>query len=370
MATVTARLGRLINTQRLVRDPAQLACAKRLDALAARVRAAAKADEGLLGKARSILRGARRADGQGRLRGLYIWGSVGRGKTFLMDLFVETLPASMRQRSHFYRFMREVHAGLNARKGMENPLEDIARQIAAGTRVLCFDELFVSDIGDAMILGTLFEALFRQGVVLVATSNVPPGQLYRDGLQRQRFLPAIAQIEEHTETVQLDNGVDYRRRHLVQGGTYLDSSAADAQPRLLRLFEDLNGAPPGGPTQILVEGRPIEVLHGAPDMVWFDFDAICEGPRSQNDYIDLAHDYHTVFISRVPVFDATREDAARRFIMLVDEFYDRGVKLVLSAAAPPPGLYRGERLRFEFERTASRLIEMQGEEYLARQHRA
>ena len=266
--------------------------------------------------------------------------------------------------------MRDVHAELATLKGQENPLELVAAGIARQARVLCFDEFFVSDIGDAMILGTLLGALFRRGVTLVATSNVPPAQLYKDGLQRKRFLPAIDLLQHHTEVLQLEGGTDYRMRHLQQGGTYLDAGRADTAARLERLFTDLNGAPAEGPGRITVEGRDIPVQRASADMVWFEFTDICEGARSQNDYIDLAHDYHTVFIAHVPLFDATREDAARRFIMLVDEFYDRGVKLVLSAAAEPHQLYRGERLGFEFERTASRLVEMQSTEYLAQQHRA
>lgn len=385
--SVGSRLSRLIETQQLTRDPAQVECARKLDELRAALIAGDGGRGDLLGDMRSLL--TRNGDARrGRLlgivrslfprtgrpasqtpvRGLYIWGSVGRGKTFLMDLFFESLPAGLGRRSHFYRFMREVHARLGALKEVENPLRIVAADIARNLRVLCFDELFVSDIGDAMILGTLFEALFRQGVTLVATSNVPPDQLYKDGLQRQRFLPAIALLQRHTQVLQLDGGVDYRLRHLTQNGTYLDSAAPETRARMEQLFASLSGLPAAESATLSVEGRPIAARRAAPDLVWFDFAEICEGPRSQNDYIDLAHDYHTVFVSDVPVFDARSENAARRFIMLVDEFYDRGVKLVLSAAAAATALYRGERLAFEFERAASRLIEMQSAEYLARQH--
>jgi cell division protein ZapE len=365
LSTVLARLTSLIDAGRLARDPAQLECARKLDALAASL--AAPRAGGLLSLLRLPWSGVEEIE---PVRGLYIWGSVGRGKTFLMDLFFESLGTPPRRRSHFYRFMRDVHAELATLKGVENPLEQVAERIARQTRVLCFDEFFVSDIGDAMILGTLFAALFRRGVTLVATSNAPPDQLYKDGLQRQRFLPAIDLLQRHTEVVKLDGGVDYRLRHLEHSGTYLDSATPQSLQTLSRLFTDLNGAPGSGAGQLRIEGREIRVQQQTADMVWFEFGDICEGARSQNDYIDLAHDYHTVFVSNVPVFDTTREDAARRFIMLVDEFYDRGVKLVLSAAAPPQELYRGERLKFEFERTASRLIEMQSADYLAQQHRA
>ncbi len=359
------RLNAQIDAGRLVRDPAQLDCARKLDLLATAL--AEPRAGGLLSLLRLPFGGGEPLE---PVRGLYIWGSVGRGKTFLMDQFFDSLGFEERRRSHFYRFMRDVHGHLAQLKGVENPLETVAEDISRQVRVLCFDEFFVSDIGDAMILGTLFGALFRRGVTLVATSNVPPDQLYKDGLQRQRFLPAIALLQRHTEVVKLDGGVDYRLRHLEQSGTYLDSSQPQTAERLQRLFADLNGAPAAGAGSIRIDGRPIPVQRQTADMVWFDFGAICEGARSQNDYIDLAHDYHTVFVSNVPVFDALREDAARRFIMLVDEFYDRGVKLVLSAAAAPNALYRGERLKFEFERTASRLIEMQSAQYLAQQHRA
>jgi len=405
--SVLSRLTRLIETQQLARDPAQVECARKLDELRAALVAGDAARGGLLGAGRSLfpqtgdgthggLPGAARGPfarigdaAHGGLlrtvrglfargghlaspapRGLYIWGSVGRGKTFLMDLFFESLPPGLGRRSHFYRFMREVHTRLGKLKEVENPLQIVAADIARDLRVLCFDELFVSDIGDAMILGALFEALFRQGVTLVATSNVPPDQLYKEGLQRQRFLPAIALLQRHTQVLKLDGGVDYRLRHLTQSGTYLDSTAPDTGARMEQLFDSLSGLPTAGPATLSVEDRPIAARRATPDMVWFDFSEICEGPRSQNDYIDLAHDYHTVFVSSVPVFDARSENAARRFIMLVDEFYDRGVKLVVSAAAAPTVLYRGERLAFEFERTTSRLIEMQSAQYLAQQHRA
>lgn len=363
--TVLAKLAGQIEAHKLLPDPQQLQCARRLDV----VRAALQADRG--GGLLSNLRLPWTTPPAIRpVRGLYIWGGVGRGKTCLMDLFYDSLNFKERERSHFYRFMRDIHVRLNTLKKVENPLETVAQDISQRIRVLCFDELFVSDIADAMILGTLFDALFHRGVTLVATSNVPPEELYKGGLQRQRFLPAIDLLKRHLNVLHLDGSVDYRLRHLQQSGTYLDAAATETASRMKQLFLDLNGHAGSGPRAVQVEGRSIEALDTSPDIIWFDFAALCEGPRSQNDYIDLAHDYHTVFVSGVPVFDSAREDAARRFIMLVDEFYDRGVKLVLSAAAPPTGLYHGERLRFEFERTASRLIEMQSGDYLAQQHRA
>ena len=363
--TVLARLSRQIESQKLLRDPQQLHCAQKLDAL--RSQFDAPSGGGPLSGLRLPWLPSPVAE---PVRGLYIWGSVGRGKTYLMDLFYESLTIEQRQRSHFYRFMREVHTELHALKGVENPLEQVAQGIAQCARILCFDELFVSDIGDAMILGSLFDALFRRGVTLVATSNLPPDELYKEGLQRQRFLPAIELLKRHCEVLHLDGGIDYRLRHLQQSGTYLDSTAPATCERIRKLFIDLQGRAGSGARTVQVNGRGIEAIDTSSDIVWFDFSSLCEGPRSQNDYIDLAHDYHTVFVSGVPVFDTTNDDAARRFVMLVDEFYDRGVKLVLSAAAAPSALYRGERLAFEFERTASRLIEMQSAAYLAQQHRA
>jgi cell division protein ZapE len=236
-------------------------------------------------------------------------------------------------------------------------------------QVLCFDELFVTDIADAMILGGLFGSLFRRGVTLVATSNVPPGELYRDGLQRQRFLPAIELIERHVEVVTAGGDRDYRLRQLTHAGTYLPSSAPGTTGRLRALFAELSDHADASDGTVEIEGRPIPVVRQSEGAVWFEFDALCGGPRSQDDYIEIARNYQSVVVSNVPVMDTALENEARRFIALVDELYDRCVKLVLSAAAPPAQLYRGERLLLEFQRTASRLAEMQSEEYLARGHR-
>lgn len=304
------------------------------------------------------------------VRGAYLWGGVGRGKTWLMDLFFQNLPLQKKQRSHFHRFMYEVHERLRSLHDRADPLAEVAAAIAEGSRVLCFDELFVDDIADAMILGGLFRHLVERRVTLVFTSNVPPSGLYRDGLQRARFLPAIELLEKHTAVVAVNGDTDYRLRQLTQASIYLASDALDAHDRLFEIFEDLADGPGDPAGEIEIEGRRVPFVRESENVVWFEFAAVCAGPRGKDDYIWLAREYQSVIVAGVPVFDETRENEARRFVAMVDEFYDRGVKLILSAAAPPTGLYRGQRLRFEFERTASRLVEMQSEQYLAREHLA
>jgi len=302
-------------------------------------------------------------------RGLYLWGGVGRGKTFLMDLFFESLPFAERQRRHFHRFMYEVHGKLAALAHTAAPLEEIAKDVARKTHVLCLDELFVSDIADAMIVGGLLRALFRRGVALVATSNLPPRRLYENGLQRERFVPAIDLLERHTRVLEVDAGIDYRLRDLTSAGIYFTSGASETKAQLAALFKKL--AAGGGPHtgSVHIEGRSIDVVQEAGTAVWFEFAALCTGPRSQNDYIEIARAYQAVFLADVPQFDVDHDNEARRFIALIDELYDHGVKLIVSAAAQPGQLYRGERLSLEFERAASRLVEMQSQEYLAREHR-
>ena len=348
-------------------DPAQLAVVSRLEALRSRLIASHHSRVPL---GERLLRAIGRGGGPAGVRGLYLWGPVGRGKTWLMDLFFQSLPFPERRRRHFHRFMHDAHAELGSLGEVAAPLETVADRLAADMRVLCFDELFVTDIADAMILGGLFGALFRRGVTLVATSNVPPGDLYRDGLQRQRFLPAIELIERHVEVVAAGGDRDYRLRQLTQAGTYLPSKDAGTGAKLHALFAQLSGHDDASAGVVEIEGRPIPVVRAGEVAVWFDFEALCSGPRSQEDYIEIARDYQSVVVSDVPVLDALRENEARRFIALIDELYDHCVKLVISAAAPPAQLYRGDRLLLEFQRTASRLTEMQSEEYLAREHRA
>jgi len=301
--------------------------------------------------------------------GLYLWGAVGRGKTWLMDMFYDSLPFAQKRRRHFHRFMQDVHHGLKEHAGHQAPLERVADDIAAGVEVLCFDEFFVSDIADAMILGTLLAALFARGVTLVATSNSPPDELYRDGLQRQRFLPAIEQIRQHTRVITVDGGTDYRLRRLTRAGTYLLTTTPGTEARLAGLFRGLTHGATARTGEIEVAGRSIRTVAMNPLAIWFEFQDICEGPRSTEDYIDIARNWPTVLVAHVPVLTRQDEDAARRFIALVDELYDRRVNLVVTAAAPLPQLYQGERLQFEFQRVLSRLNEMQTPEYLSQPHR-
>jgi cell division protein ZapE len=345
-------------------DAAQLAAIKHLERLRAELTTAASAP---LGK--RLLRGLTRDNG-GAPRGVYLWGGVGRGKTWLMDLFYSSLAITQKRRTHFYRFMQEVHADLKRLKGMQSPLEGVADKIAKKAQVICFDELFVSDIADAMILAGLFGALTRRGVALVFTSNVKPKDLYKAGLQRDRFTPTIALIEKHCDVIAVDGGVDYRLRQLTKATIYLPADAADTQQKLEELFDELSDDDVETDGTITVNHRKIKVLRESENVIWFDFAALCEGPRSPADYISLASEYQSVIISGVPVLHDTADNAARRFISVIDEFYDRGVKVVVSAAAAPSELYKGEKLKFEFQRTASRLIDMQSEEYLARAHRA
>ena len=348
-------------------DAAQLAAAGKLDDLRNRLVAAHSAS--VSSPMRRWLGSLVGGSASQPERGLYLWGGVGRGKTWLMDMFFESLPFPEKRRRHFHRFMHDVHTELKGLQNRESPLESVAEQIAREARVLCFDELFVADIADAMILGGLFEALFKRGVTLVATSNVPPQDLYKDGLQRQRFLPAIDLIRRNVDVLNVDGATDYRLRQLTQAGTYLLSAAPDTPQRLDTLFVELAHYDSSTGGSIEIEGRTIPVVRQSSSAVWFEFDAVCGGPRSQDDYIEIAREYQSVIVADVPVLDSLRENQARRFIALVDELYDRNVNLIVSAAAPPVELYRGDRLGFQFERTVGRLIEMQSEDYLAREHR-
>lgn len=305
------------------------------------------------------------------VKGIYLWGGVGRGKTYLMDSFYDALPFEQKMRTHFHRFMRHVHAELTRLKGEKNPLEKVADALAEKTRVICFDEFFVSDITDAMILANLLRALFNRGITLVTTSNIQPEGLYENGLQRERFLPAIALLQAHTESVNVDSGIDYRLRALTRAELYHSPLGPQAEAALERCFSDLVPDPKTVKQDVVleVEGRAIHARAEAEDVVWFDFRALCDGPRSQHDYITLAKEYNAVIVADVPALGRHNEDQARRFIYLVDEFYDRRVKLIVSAARPLGELYGEGKLGFEFARTISRLLEMQSHDYLALAHR-
>lgn len=315
-------------------------------------------------------KGGRDADAA-PVRGLYFWGGVGRGKTYLMDNFYESLPFEQKMRTHFHRFMKRVHAELRSLSGEKNPLEVVAERLSVEAKVICFDEFFVSDITDAMILANLLDGLFRRGVSLVATSNIVPDGLYKDGLQRARFLPAIALLNKHTEVVNVDGGVDYRLRALEQAELYHYPLDEAADKSLMASFESLvpDKSVIRAAVTLDIEGRPIESKYVADDVAWFDFMALCDGPRSQNDYIELAREFHAVIISDIPQLGGLKDDQARRFLNLVDEFYDRCVKLIISAQVPLEQIYAGGRLSFEYDRTVSRLLEMQSREFLARAHK-
>lgn len=326
--------------------------------------AASHSKPGLLGK----LFGKKE---QAPVKGLYFWGGVGRGKTYLVDTFFEALPFKKKVRTHFHRFMKRVHEELKTLDGEKNPLTIIAKRFANEARVICFDEFFVSDITDAMILGTLMEELFKNGVTLVATSNIVPDGLYKDGLQRARFLPAIALIKQNTEIVNVDSGVDYRLRHLEQAELYhfpLDDAAEQQLRDSFRaLTPDCVKATEND--ELIIENRKILAKLTCDDVAWFDFRELCDGPRSQNDYIELGKIFHAVLLSGVEQMSVKTDDIARRFINMVDEFYDRNVKLIISAEVELKDLYSGGRLNFEFQRTLSRLLEMQSHEFLTRAHK-
>jgi cell division protein ZapE len=319
-------------------------------------------EAGLLGKF-SFLKGNPKP-----VQGLYFWGGVGRGKTWLMDLFYESIPFRRKMRVHFHRFMRRVHKELKQLEGSKDPLDQVADGIAQEAVLLCFDEFFVSDITDAMILGTLLDRLFERGVTLVATSNIPPERLYENGLQRERFLPAIRHIQSRTRVLNVDGGVDYRLRALTRAELYHYPLDEGADASLQESFNQLAVGEGESGVTIDIEGRPISCRCLCDDVAWFDFEALCDGPRSQNDYIELSREFHTVLLSNVPCLSRGMDDQARRFINLVDEFYDRRVNLVMSAEVPLESLYQGSHLGFEFQRTTSRLLEMQSEEYLAQAH--
>lgn len=302
------------------------------------------------------------------VRGLYMWGGVGRGKTWLMDMFYQSLPGERKQRLHFHRFMLHVHEELGQLQGQTDPLDIIADRFKAKTDVLCFDEFFVSDITDAMLLGGLMKALFNRGITLVATSNIPPDELYRNGLQRARFLPAIEAIKQYCDVMNVDAGIDYRLRTLTQAHLWLTPLNDETRQQMDTLWRALAGGTRANVPTLEINHRPLATLGVENQTLAVSFETLCVEARSQHDYIELSRQFHTVMLHDVAVMTPLMESEARRFIALVDEFYERHVKLVVSAAAPMFEIYRGERLKFEFQRCLSRLQEMQSEEYLKREH--
>ncbi|MFT2789431.1 cell division protein ZapE [Serratia sp. T13T92] len=302
------------------------------------------------------------------VQGLYMWGGVGRGKTWLMDLFFHSLPGDRKLRLHFHRFMLRVHEELTELQGQENPLEIVADGFKAQTDVLCFDEFFVSDITDAMLLATLLQALFARGITLVATSNIIPDNLYRNGLQRARFLPAIDLINEYCDVMNVDAGIDYRLRTLTQAHLYLTPLNQQTQDTMDHIFLKLAGHAGEEAPVLQINHRPMPTLRAVEGVLAIDFHTLCEEPRSQLDYIALSRLYHSVMLYNVRIMGPLKENTARRFLALVDEFYERHVKLVIAAEASMFEIYQGEQLKFEFQRCLSRLQEMQSEEYLKLPH--
>jgi cell division protein ZapE len=331
--------------------------------------AAAPASSGLRAKFGKLL-GKRESTSSAPVRGLYMWGGVGRGKTWLMDMFYLSLPGERKQRLHFHRFMLRVHEELTALQGHSDPLEIVADRFKSETDVLCFDEFFVSDITDAMLLGGLMKALFARGITLVATSNIPPDELYRNGLQRARFIPAIEAIKEHCDIMNVDAGIDYRLRTLTQAHLWLSPLTDETRQQMDTLWLALAGTKRETAPVLEINHRPLATMGADNQTLAVSFETLCVDARSQHDYIALSRLFHTVMLFDVPVMTGLMESEARRFIALVDEFYERHVKLVVSAAVPLYTIYQGERLKFEFQRCLSRLQEMQSEEYLKREHLA
>ncbi len=302
------------------------------------------------------------------VKGLYLWGSVGRGKTYLMDLFFEAVPLTKKRRYHFHYFMQQMQAALRQHQGQVDPLEKIAEELAQQVRLLCFDEMFVQDITDAMILGGLFDALFKRGICVVMTSNIPCEDLYENGLQRARFLPAIQLLLTHLQQWELGHGCDHRLRQLQQANLYHFPITPLSEHYLQKVFFQLSpqSVQTGGSFHLL--GREVPVVAVGHEVIWFAFSALCQTPRSVADYIELARYFRAVIIANVPVLNADDDDAVRRFVHLVDTFYDRRVKLILLAQVSIADLYQGNQLLFEFARTRSRLVEMQSSNYLALAH--
>ena len=374
---VSAAYAAQVQNQNFQADSAQILVARKLDDLCEALAAQPKPGKaGMLG----WLFGAR--DTSGQIRSLYIWGAVGRGKTMLMDMFFDLVPLNSKRRVHFNAFMSDVHARIHAwrqekRRGQttgiyrgDDPLAPVAEALAADAALLCFDEFSVTDIADAMILGRLFQALWAQGVVIVATSNVAPGDLYRDGLNRALFLPFITLIGEHMNVLRLDAAKDFRLEKLSSAPVYFVPADAAAHAALDEAFAALAGGASPRPMRLPLLGREIFVPIAATGIARFNFADLCEQPLGAADYLALAQRFHTLIIDGIPIIPADARNVAKRFILLIDTLYDGRVKLLASAAAAPENLYRAAQGReaFEYARTVSRLVEMRSQDYLQLAH--
>lgn len=297
------------------------------------------------------------------VKGLYVWGSVGIGKTFMMDCFYQALPFPEKMRMHFHRFMAMVHQSLKKHQGEKNPLRAIAAEIAKRACVICFDEFYVADITDAMLLGGLFSALFAEGVTLVATSNMPPNALYKNGLQREQFLPAIELIQRHTDIIYLDSKIDYRLQHLSEAGVFFTPLDELADKNMVKSFSELTAGQFVTREPVTIQNRLISILGRSTDVIWFEFSELCHVPRSQQDYLEIVQRYKTVLVSHVPVISETEKDTICLFVSLIDVFYDARVRLVMSAAESIAALYSRGFMLAEYTRTHSRLLEMQSTDY-------
>ena len=306
--------------------------------------------------------------GQKKIKGLYIRGEVGRGKTQMMDIFFETLNIQEKKRVHFHRFMKILHDDLDKISAQKDPLKKVAKDISKKTKVLCFDEFYVEDIGDAMLLGRFINELFENKVTLITTSNTHPDNLYRDGLHRSRFLPAIKSIKENCEIYELNSAQDYRLRTLEQLEIFIIGKGDQGIKELESNFIELTNGEFQDGQKIKILGREINTIKLAQGSLWVSFKEICEGPRSAKDYIEVCSEFHTLFVSNVPIMKGSNDDSARRFIALVDECYERNVNLILSMETELEQIYSGERLLEPFKRTISRLEEMRSKEYLSRPH--
>jgi cell division protein ZapE len=364
MQTPLDKYNRDLQQEEFNADPAQKIAVMHMQKLYEELLGQSQKDNSLISKFKSFFNSAN----NNQITGLYFWGGVGRGKTYLVDCFYECLPFENKMRIHFHRFMQNVHKELKQLENVENPLKIVAARLAEKARVLCFDEFHVSDITDAMLLAGLLDALFEKGVVLVTTSNQHPDQLYQGGLQRERFLPAIELLKRYTDVVNVDSGVDYRLEFLDHAEIY--HSPLDDYADAMLEDDFVHVCPDEGSENIEldIEGRLIQTVRCGDGVVWFDFKALCDGPRGAADYIEIARQYQTVLLANIPIMDDHANDMAKRFITLVDEFYDRNVKLIITAAAAPDGLYTGSRLTEAFKRTISRLEEMRTHDYLAKEH--